>query len=43
VNLTALDRRLPAEGGADRLGERLGAIDDEQSTGLGIKPAIDQL
>jgi hypothetical protein len=29
VNLAALDRRVAAEGPADRLGQRLGPIDDE--------------
>ena len=43
VDLTALDRRLPTEGRADRLGERLGAIDDEQPANTGIEPAIDQV
>ena len=31
VNLTALDRRMAAEGPPDRLGQRLGAVDDEQA------------
>jgi hypothetical protein len=31
VNLAALDRRAPAKRAADRLGQGLGAVDDEQS------------
>ena len=43
VNLAALDRRVPAEGRADHLGQRLRAIDDEQPADLGIEPAFDQV
>ena len=43
VNLTALDRRLPAKGRADHFGQRLRAVDNEQSADLGIEPAFDQI
>jgi hypothetical protein len=39
----ALDRGAVAEHGADRLAQRLGAVDDEQDSLLGIQPAVDQV
>src|SRR6516164_9193080 len=42
VNLTALDRRGTAEGSADRLGQGLGAVDDEQPWHRRVEPALDQ-
>src|SRR5207247_612587 len=43
VNLTALDRRGTAEGSADRLGQGLGAVNDEQSRHCRVEPALDQI
>src|SRR6266540_606298 len=43
MNLTALDRRVGAEGATDDFAQRLGAVDDEQPADLGIKPALDQV
>ena len=43
VNLAALDRRVAAESLADRLGERLGAVDDEEAADAGIEAALDQV
>jgi hypothetical protein len=43
MNLAALDRRMGAEGATDDFAQRLGAVDDEQSADLGIKPALDQV
>src|SRR5450830_1076784 len=43
VNLTPLDRRMPAEGRADDFAQRLGAIDDEQPADLRVEPALDQI
>jgi hypothetical protein len=43
VNLAALDRRVTAERAADRLDQRLRAIDDEQPTHARIQPALDQV
>jgi hypothetical protein len=43
VNLTALDRRLPAKGRADHLGQCLRAVDNEQSADLGIEPSFEQV
>jgi len=43
VNLTALDRRVPAKGAADRLGQRLGAVDDEQPHHRRVEAAFDQV
>ena len=43
VNLTALDRRVPAKGAADRLGQRLGAVDDEQPHHRRVEAALDKV
>ena len=43
VDLTALDRARRAEGAPDRLGQRLGAVDDEQPRHRRIEPALDQI
>ena len=43
VRLTALDWRLPTEGQTDYLGQCLRAVNDEQSAGLGIETALDQV
>lgn len=43
VNLAALDRRVAAERLPDRLGERLGAVDDEEAADCGIEAALDQV
>ena len=43
VDLAALDRRVAPEGPPDRLGQRLGAIDDEQPADRRIEPALDQV
>jgi len=43
VHLAALDRRVAAEGLADRLGQRLRAIDDEQAAHGRIEAAPDQI
>jgi hypothetical protein len=40
VAYAALRRRAPADHGADRLAQRLGAVDDEQDALLGIEPAV---
>ena len=34
---------MPAEGRADRLGQRLGAVNDEQPADLWIETALDQI
>lgn len=34
---------MPAEGRADRFGQRLGAVNDEQPADLGIEAALDQI
>jgi len=43
VNLAALDRRVPAKGAADRLGQRPGAVDDEQPHHRRVEAALDQV
>src|SRR3954447_21694602 len=43
VNLAALDRRVPAKGAADRLGQGLGAVDDEQPRYRRVEAALDQV
>ena len=43
MNLTALDRRGTAEGSADRLGQGLGAVDDEEPRHRRVEPALDQI
>jgi hypothetical protein len=43
MNLTALDRRMPAKGRADHLAQHLGAVDDEQPADLRVEPAFDQI
>ena len=43
MNLAALDRRVATEGAADRLGQRLRTIDDEQPADVRIQPALDQI
>ena len=43
VDLAALDRRMAAERGANRLRQRLRAVDDEQAIGLRIEPAPRQV
>jgi hypothetical protein len=43
MDLTALDRRMPAEGRANDFAQRLGAIDDEQPADLRVEPAFDQI
>jgi hypothetical protein len=43
VHLAALDRRVPAKGAADRLGQGLGAVDDEQPRYRRVEAALDQV
>ena len=43
VDLTALDRRVGAEGPTDDLTQRLGPVDDEQPADLRVEPALDQI
>ena len=43
VDLAALDQGRGSEGLSDRLGERLGAVDDEEPGDLGIEPPVDQV
>jgi hypothetical protein len=43
MDLTPLDRRGATEGSADCLGQRLGAIDDEQPRHRRVEPALDQV
>ena len=43
VHLAALDRRIAAEGSADRLGQCLGAVDDKQARRAGIEAAAHQI
>src|SRR5271155_427501 len=43
VNLAALDRRVAPEAAPDRLGERLRAVDDEQTRHRRIEAALDQV
>jgi hypothetical protein len=41
VNLAALDRRVAPEAAPDRLGERLRAVDDEQTRHRWIEATLD--
>src|SRR5262249_40024597 len=43
MKLATLDRCVGAEGATDDFAQRLGAVDDEQTADLGIKPALDQI
>jgi hypothetical protein len=43
VNLTTLDRRGASEGSADRLGQRLRAVDDEQPRHCRVESARDEI
>ena len=43
VNLAALDRGVAAEGLADRLGQRLGSIDDEEAADRRVEASADQV
>jgi hypothetical protein len=43
VDLAALDRGMAAEGLANRLGQRLGSVDDEQAADLGVQTTLDQV
>src|SRR6516225_7634031 len=43
VDLAALDRGVAAKGFANRLGQRFGSVDDEQSANLRIQSALDQV
>ena len=43
VNLTTLDRRGASEGSADRLGQRLRAVDDEEPRHRRVEPALDEI
>src|SRR3954470_3013785 len=43
MNLTALDRRVGAEGSTDDFAQCLGAVDDEQPADLRVEPALDQV
>src|SRR5216683_304455 len=43
VNLAALDRGMAAESLADRPGQRLGSIDDEEAADRRVKTAADQV
>ena len=43
MDLTALDRRGSSEGPADRLGQGLRAVDDEQPRHRRIEPALDPI
>ena len=38
-----MDRRGTAEGSADRLGQGLGAVDDEEPRHRRVEPALDQI
>jgi hypothetical protein len=43
VNLAPLDRRIASKRAADRLGQRLRAIDDEQTSHSRIKSTLDEI
>ena len=43
VDLTALDRRGVSEGSADRLGQGLRAVDDEEPWHRRVEPALDKI
>jgi hypothetical protein len=43
VNLATLDRRIASKRAADRLGQRLRAIDDEQTSHSWIKSTLDEI
>jgi hypothetical protein len=43
VNLAALDRRVPAKGAADRFGQGLGAVNDEQPHHCRIEAPLDEV
>ena len=43
VDLATLDRRMAAEGVADRLGQRLGPVDDEQAADRRLQATPDQV
>src|SRR5271163_1872795 len=43
MDLAALDRRVAPEAAPDRLGERLRAVDDEQTRHRWIEAALDQV
>ena len=43
VNLAALNGRVPAKRAADRLGQGLGAVDDEQSHHRRVEAALDEI
>src|ERR1700723_2738938 len=43
MDLAALDRRVASEAAPDRLGERLRAVDDEQTRHRWIEAALDQV
>ena len=43
VDLTALDRRGASEGSADRLGQGLRAVDDEEPRHRRVDPALDEI
>src|SRR5208337_2205161 len=43
VNLATLDRRIASKRAADRLGQRLRAIDDEQTSHRRIKSTLDEI
>ena len=43
VNLATLDRRIASKGAADRLGQRLRAIDDEQASHGWIESTLDEI
>ena len=43
MNLTALDRPMPAKGRVDHLAQRLSAVDDEQPADLRVERAFDQI
>ena len=43
MNLATLDRRIASKGAADRLGQRLRAIDDEQASHGWIESTLDEI
>ena len=43
MDLTALDRRGASEGSADRLGQGLRAVDDEEPRHGRVEPALDEI
>src|SRR5271167_2523679 len=43
MDLTALDRRGSSKGSADRLGQCLGTVDDEEPGRRRVQPALDEI